>query len=191
MNEPARLDAREVAIEAHQAGNPSREQEPLGRDTAGDGGDPAEAARVALEEIQQRPDRDATTGRFVVGNQAAGSTLARSEALWSAVEPAKQALVERLKTDLAVDGATAATLEGLITAYSEARLLRHAMFTRLVELGGPITTKGKARALFSAYLSALDREVKLATTLGLERRSKPTPSLAQTLADRGESEAAP
>ena len=45
------------------------------------------------------------------------------------------------------------------------------MFVRLAEQGGPVTGKGKTRALFNTYLSALDREVKLALALGLRRRT--------------------
>ena len=51
-------------------------------------------------------------------------------------------------------------------------------FYGLIELGGPVTTKGKAHALFSSYLQALDRETRLAQTLGLQRKAK-----SVTLAD--------
>ena len=47
------------------------------------------------------------------------------------------------------------------------------MFLRLADVGGPITTKGRQRALYTAYLGALDRETKLAQVLGLERKAKP------------------
>lgn len=131
----------------------------------------------ALADLQQRPDRDPATGRFVKGNTAAGKTLARSEALWSALAGAKHELAEQLHSDLALDGNAAATMAGLVDAYVEARLLRHSLFTRMVEMGGPITTKGKARALFSSYLSVLDRERRLALDLGLERRQRPVDPL--------------
>ena len=171
MTDPARPPARRTA-----AAGPSRQPRTNGPDTA-------RAVSEALEEIQQRPDRDPETGKFLKGNTAAGNTLARSEVFWSAVAEAKRELLERLRSDLAVDGQAAATLEGLIDGYSEARLLRHAMFTRMVEMGGPITTKGKTRALFTSYLSALDRETRLALALGLERRAKPT-SLAEYMRHR-------
>ena len=156
---------------------PSRERRVDGRDTA-------RAVGEALNVIQARPDHDPETGKFLPGNTAAGNTLERSEAFWEAVREAKAGLVKRLRSDLAINGDAAATLEGLIEAYSEARLVRSAMFHRMVELGGPITTKGKTRALFASYLQALDREVRLATTLGLERRAKAVPSLAEYLERR-------
>ena len=119
----------------------------------------------------------------VKGNTAAGQTLARSEAFWSAVREAKRELLERLRSDLAVDDDAATTLEGLVDGYAEARLLRSAMFLRLVELGGPVTTKGKARALFSTYLQALDRETRLALALGMDRRTRQVPTLEQVMGD--------
>ena len=140
----------------------------------------------AVHELRDRPDRDPETGRFVDGNTAAGRTLERSEAFWSVVAEAKADLVERLRSDLAVNGDAAVTLEGLVDAYAEARLLRHSMFTRLVELGGPVTTKGKSRSLFTGYLAVLDREVRLATTLGLERRARRVPTTSEYLRGQGE-----
>ncbi len=135
--------------------------------------------RDALDDLAQRPTRDAGTGRFITGNVAGGTTLARSEHFWDAVGAAKRELADQVLADLgADDGAAAETLVGIADAYAEARLLRHAMFLRLVELGGPVTTKGKARALFSSYLQALDRETRLAQALGLERKAR-----AVTLAD--------
>lgn len=137
----------------------------------------------ALESVQSRPDRDPTTGRFLTGNTAAGRTLARSEALWSELSTLKGGLADQLRADLAIeDGKAAETLAGLVDAYCEARLLRMAMFKRMTEQGGPVTGKGRVRAIFSTYLSALDRETKLATTLGLERRQKAVPSLQEALA---------
>jgi hypothetical protein len=127
-----------------------------------------------IARLTVRPDRDPETGRFCRGNLAAGRTLARSEALWDALTDAKRELVRQLRSDLAIeDGDAVATLAGLLDAYAEARLLRRSMFVRMVEMGGPITAKGKARALFGAYLKALDRERRLALDLGLERRSRP------------------
>lgn len=134
---------------------------------------PEHGTRAALDQLAARPDRDPETGRFVEGNTAAGRTLARSDAFWKAVGAAKRELVDRLRSDLAVNGDGAATLEGLIDGYAEARLLRHSMFVRLAEQGGPVTGKGKTRALFNTYLAALDRETRLALALGLERRAMP------------------
>jgi hypothetical protein len=137
--------------------------------------------REALEALAAKQARD--HGRFTVGNIDAGRTLWRSEGFWAAVETAKRELVASVRADIAADDTAAQTLLGLMDAYAEVRLFRSAMFVRLVELGGPITAKGKQRALYTAYLGALDRETKLAQQLGLERRSKSV-DLARTLAEQ-------
>jgi hypothetical protein len=148
------------------------------------GRDASASVREALDRLAHQPERDAASGRFVQGTLASGGTLERSEQFWSAVEPAKQELVSRVRTDLAVDASTVEALRGLVDAYAEVRLFRTSMFLRLVDQGGPITTKGKARALYRAYLDALDRETKLAQVLGLERRSKQAASPVEYLQER-------
>ena len=139
--------------------------------------------REALEALGKKPGHDPETGQFIRANTEARTTLQRSEQFWSAVGQAKQELLEQVRRDAGLNGDAAETLRGLQEAYCEARLFRQAMFVRLVELGGPITTKGKARALFTAYLAALDREAKLAQTLGLERRARKVPTLEEWARD--------
>jgi len=150
---------------------------------ANDSPTPASRVRDALSALVQRPSRDPVTQRFVGPgpNIAAGKTLARSANFWTALEPLKQELVERVRTDLAVDASSVETVLGLIDGYVEARLFRSSMFLRLAEQGGPITNKGRTRALYTAYLAALDRETKLAQVLGLERRARKVPSLAEVM----------
>jgi hypothetical protein len=142
----------------------------LPSDVGANGPDVEDCVREALEVLTSRQQRDG--GRFIAGNTEAATTFARSETFWAAVEPVKRALVATVRADVAADDSAAQTLLGLTDAYAEVRLLRSAMFLRLVERGGPITTKDKQRALYAAYLGALDREMKLAQQLGLERRSK-------------------
>ncbi|MGE0703610.1 MAG: hypothetical protein AB7P22_06685 [Vicinamibacterales bacterium] len=107
----------------------------------------------------------------------AGKTLARSEHFWTAVEPAKRELLARVRGDHGDDDDAPQTLLGLQEGYVEARLFRTSMFLRLVDAGGPVTHKGRTRALYTAYLAALDRETKLAQLLGLTR----TPRKVETL----------
>lgn len=158
-------------------GSPPSEPSPPGPDaspqTSSNPLDPTPTVRTALQDIDSRPERDPETGRWIAGGLGKVTTLEESTQFWAAVAPAKAALAERVALDLAADSDTATTMLGLIDAYAEARLFRTAMFLRLTDLGGPVTTKGKARALYKAYLAALDREMKLATTIGLDRRTKP------------------
>jgi hypothetical protein len=142
------------------------------RDLSPNGPDVEACVREALETLSQKLGHDPVTGRFTSSNTAAGTTLARSEAFWAAVADAKRELLEQVRRDAGLDGDAVEALRGLQEAYCEARLFRQAMYLRLVELGGPITAKGKARALWTAYCAASDRELKLAQTIGIERKQK-------------------
>jgi hypothetical protein len=134
----------------------------------------------ALDKLATRPERDAS-GKFVPGNLAAARTLERAETFWEAVEPAKVEMVERIRQDLALDGAAAATLESVVDGFAEASLLRRSLFVRLAQAGGAVTARGRTRAAFGAYLAALDRERRLALDLGLERRGRDAESLVEYL----------
>ena len=114
----------------------------------------------------------------------ASTTLARSVRFWAAVEPLKRELLEQVRRDMGGTDDAPQTLLGLQDAYCEARLFRESMFVRLVDEGGPITTKGKARALYRSYLEALDREERLAKTLGLSKRAKKVPTVEELLRER-------
>jgi len=159
-----------LSAEPIEAGaEPSRERGGNGRLVEAD-------IRQVIASLTSRPQRDPVTQQFVAGNVDAGKSLEHSAQLWAALAPAKRELVEQVKADRGVNGESATTFTGLVDAYAEVTLLRKSMFIRLADLGGPITTKGKARALYGAYLGALDREVKLAQVIGLERRPKPVAS---------------
>ena len=94
---------------------------------------------------------------------------------------AKRELLEQVRRDTGLAGDAAETMRGLQEAYSEVRLFRQAMCYGWWSSRGPITSKGKARALWTAYCAASDRELKLAQTIGLERRQKKTLSPLEAL----------
>ena len=122
--------------------------------------------------LARREERD-SKGRFTHENTAHLGTLEHSMQLWAALEPLKQEMTRRVRRQLAVDTDDAAeTLLGVIDGYVEARLLRSSAFVRLSQLGGFMTSKGKARALLGTWASAFDREMRAAERLGLEPRSK-------------------
>lgn len=125
----------------------------------------------AIESLTRRPERNPETGRFAPSNTAAGKSLEHSAQLWTALAGAKRELRERVTVDRGGSG-LAETLTGTIDAYCEARLLRQSLFLRLSDSGGPISTKGRTRALFTAYLAALDRETRLAQVIGLTRQER-------------------
>ena len=109
-----------------------------------------------------------------------GVTLERSRRYWAAVEPPKRDLPRAGKRH-GRRGRRPQTLLGPQDAYCEARLFRESMFVRLVDEGGPIQ-KGKARALYRFYLKALDRDDRLAKTLGLSKRACKVRTVVQLLA---------
>jgi hypothetical protein len=49
---------------------------------------------------------------------------------------------------------------------------------------GPLTSKGRQRAALTAYLSVVDRTQRIAASLGLSRREKAVPNIADYLARR-------
>jgi hypothetical protein len=139
----------------------------------GSDGTVEDRVRDVVETLTARPTRDPASGRFVAGSLAgAASTLAHSRHLLDALGTVKREVVARVLADRGGEAGVSETLLGLVDAYAEARLLRQSMWVQLNEQGGPITGKGKRRALLGAYLNAVDREMKLAQVVGLERSTK-------------------
>jgi hypothetical protein len=104
-------------------------------------------------------------------------TGTRSEQMADALAPAKAAIEADVARDLGGDIPT--TLTRLVSAFSETTLLRESVFMRMA--GEPTTNKGKARALLSAYLQLVDRELRLSQAIGLERRAKPVQSIGEIM----------
>jgi hypothetical protein len=128
---------------------------------------------AALGGLLARANERDSKGRFTRDNAAHLRTLEHSGQLRAALAPLKQELVERVRVQLGADTDDAPeTLLGVIDAYAEARLLRSSAFVRLSQLGGFMTSKGKARALLSTWGAAFDREMRAAERLGLVRRAR-------------------
>jgi hypothetical protein len=101
--------------------------------------------------LARREERD-SKGRFIHENTGHLHTLEHSAQLLAALEPLKQEMVMRVRVQLAADTDDAPeTLLGVIDGYVEARLLRSSAFVRLSQLGGFMTSKGKARALLGTW----------------------------------------
>jgi hypothetical protein len=136
------------------------------------------AAPIAEPPVSGAEERDPSTGRFVAGNRAAVTHgLRATKYLEQLKAEASDVLRERRETlqrDLGgelglvkADSADAYLVTVLLTESLAQNLLAH----------GVLTPKGKTRAAMSAFLQVLDRQVKLATLLGLERRTKPVDPL--------------
>jgi hypothetical protein len=117
-------------------------------------------------------DRDAA-GRFVAGNQAALVTGEHSEAFWNAQEGARRAIEAACLSDKGhtVEDAPKALLFA-VESISQAVLIRDAAFRRVVESGGPLTSKDRQRAAFTVWQAAVDRLERHLRLLTLERTAR-------------------
>jgi len=164
------------AGESASAAAPKNELGPNGQH------DTHEAVADAVETLMARPTRD-DAGRFIAGTPAAVTTGATSEQLSGLLEPARRAIVERTITGLGVDAESVSEpLRRLVEAHAEVSLQRESVFVQIGRLNGPVTGKGKLRALLGAYLSLVDRELRLAQAIGLDRRPKAGANIAEQFA---------
>lgn len=115
----------------------------------------SDAVAAAVDSLNNRPELNALV------------TGAHSEALREALAVATDAIESQVRADVNPE---AMTLQRLISAFAEASSLRSALFHRMQ--GNPLTNKGKVRAMFNAYKEMLDREIRLAQAIGLERRPR-------------------
>lgn len=102
--------------------------------------------------------------------------LALPEELREALEARRRAIV----SDLGGEDGLTQTRRDLLARYLDLVALADWQAAELAR-GGLMTAKGRARALFSAFLSTTDRQVKLAQLLGLERRERHIESLSDYL----------
>ncbi|MGH9380859.1 MAG: hypothetical protein ACRD2Z_09640 [Thermoanaerobaculia bacterium] len=117
--------------------------------------------------------RDPVSGQFVAGNMASLRHGARSERLQRRIEAeAVEALASRrlaIRQDLGDQLSVIAA--DVVDRYVTATALLDWMERRLLE-GGVLTGKGKRKAVHAAYLQQLDRVVRLASLLGLDREPR-------------------
>lgn len=99
----------------------------------------------------------------------AGLLPEQAEAL--AALAAKRAEVEQ---DLGGTEQLSGLARDQVQRYLELSLVADYLGTKLAQ-EGPLSGKGRTRACLSAYLSVVDRLLRIASTLGLERRAKRVP----------------
>jgi hypothetical protein len=119
-------------------------------------------------------DRDGTTGRFIRGNVAALVTGERSRQFWLAAERERRATRAALLRQRGYASAQDAppALVAVADGAAQALLVRDGCFNRLVESGGPTTTKDRHRAVLRAWEAASDRALKHLQAIGLETRER-------------------
>jgi hypothetical protein len=112
-------------------------------------------------------------GRFAAGNTAALVHGGRSRQASALQAPLREEIRRQVMQDLGDDEvALPTTLLRLVDRFAETSLLCDSYIQWLEEQGGPIGTRGRQRAAVGGYLAALDRQMKLAQMIGLERRAK-------------------
>jgi len=119
--------------------------------------------------------------RFLPGNTAALThggrrSLDRPEAL-AAIAGKRDELVQHL------GGEPSMIQADLVTDYARVDVLIESVAAN-IEVGGIFTPKGSARAAVSLLLTLLDRRLRLAQTLGIERRVKPVVPLAEVMSGK-------
>ena len=130
-------------------------------------------------------DRDERTGRFVRGNRAALIVGGRSTAFWAAVageQDARRAAILRDKGY--TNGEAPEALRAVVDGAVQAVLLRDAAFTRVIEVGGPLSLRGRNRAVFRVWLEASDRAASHMKLLGLDRHERKASTLTDYLAQQ-------
>ncbi|MGE0363251.1 MAG: hypothetical protein AB7H93_13325 [Vicinamibacterales bacterium] len=151
--------------------------------------DPTSTDARPVSEPSPEPPRSSRTanGTFAPGNSSALRHGLYSRQVREALLPeqaeVRAALAEQRKAiedDLGGADALSQMTRDLIGRYVELRLVGDFLAHQLATVG-PLTGKGRTRAATSAWLAVVDRQNKLALTLGLERRTKRIPTLTEVL----------
>ena len=127
--------------------------------------------------------------RFQPGNTKAWKDGSRSKRTLSLELPeqaeARAALGERVETiarDLGGRESLSQVAVGMVERHAKLELVADYLFSNIQRLG-PLTGKGHTRAALTNWLQVVDRLQRSAVTLGLERRSKRVPSLAEVMSE--------
>jgi hypothetical protein len=145
-----------------------------------------ERAREAVSALRgrgRRPD-----GRAGQGNLLALKTGLRSTQLLGLPDVATwhQEQVQAIEADLAGPSELSSLSRASVREVARLEVILGALGDELLE-HGVLTGKGKTRSATNCYLQVLDRFVRLAGTLGLQRRARQVPTLDEVL-DAAEAE---
>ena len=138
-----------------------------------------------------RSDGRDQRGKFAPGNVAALKSGAHSEQVRSEVlqsEQAQAALADRravVEADLGGSGELSSVKRDMVRRYCELDALANWFVERLLAKG-PLTTADRTRQMLGSYLQVLDRQYRLATLVGLERRAKKAPTVRELMCDMRE-----
>ncbi len=121
-------------------------------------------------------------GRFAPGNRARlkhgrRSQRAAAELFREHAQPLREREAEILR-DLGGEAGASAVRRELVTRFVQASAIADSLAANIV-IGGVSTAKGRTRAATTTFLAVLDRIQRLAQTIGLERRAKPTAGIRE------------
>ena len=123
-------------------------------------------------------------GHLLHGNQAALVVGHRSALFWQQHAEAQREIRDAIITDAGHEpGDAPRALVLAADGIAQAALIRDAAFTRMVEQGGPLTSKSKTRAAFKIWAAALDRAERHLRLVGIRRQSRPAQTLAEVMGD--------
>jgi hypothetical protein len=123
---------------------------------------------------QPASGRDAA-GRFAPGNTASLTHGQRSERAGAELIPHLAALLAEKEAAIVADLGGAEQLSAirreLVARFIQSSAIADSLAVNIAA-HGVLTAKGRTRAAVTLYLQVLDRQIKLATSIGLERRQK-------------------
>ena len=136
------------------------------------------------------PDHPRKSDRCARGHLIPGNTTSlvvghKTKEFWKLRAPERGRLQRALVEDagFAFDDAPVA-LQLAADALAQATLIRDAAFEKLAESYGPLSASGKTRQVYSVWCNAFDRADRATRLLGLRRKAKAVPSLAEVLAEK-------
>ena len=129
--------------------------------------------------------RCAKCGCWVSGNTGALTHGARRLQVGAGTEldeANRTAIRDAVLSDLGGESEVSAVLYELCADFASAVVLRDLAWAHIAAVG-PLTLKGRRRAVVSLYLEASARAERLAARIGLERKAAPVQSLEEAMAD--------
>jgi hypothetical protein len=149
--------------------------------------------------LKVRPIREVSTARRTpnAGQFKPGNTASLRHGLYSkqlvdtaAFKSALVALEREKSDDLGGPDALSSNQRDLLRLLVKHLSVEEHLWARIAK-EGPLSAKGQSRAVLSAWTAVCDRIVKLATTLGLERRAKRVPSIEDFIRERQQEKGEP
>lgn len=134
--------------------------------------------------LQEVAGRDPATGRFAAGNRAAVVVGEYSADFWRQHAAARDEIRRAVIADAGCTEADAPRALSLAAdSIAQAAFVRDAAYLRMVETGGPLSSKTRPRRAFVVWSAAVDRLERHLRLVGLRRVPRSAPSARDIMAD--------